>query len=480
MDQLETYHFQEKVEYRVLERSIWTVQGGIAPLLAPPLDELGVVVQADGTIVIRRTLTGDPGYLFAFATPAAHAGSATPQDVLKAKAEALHMVPVSKEDLNTARIEAGLPLWGVDFDSENLMPETGLENIAASYSKGCYQGQEVLARIRTYGAPRRGLVGLRFDGQNCQWPVNTVMLAHGTVSGEPSQKKEPEPILIKSNVDSPTFGCTIALAYVPREHRVPDTQLLLNLDGNEYSAKVVALPFYSAEARRKQAVELYDKALAEFTSGSEEKAIAQLREVLNLDPMFADAYEALGVALSRQDQLPEAIELMKQLERLQPESIMAHANLSVFYMQQGNKEAAEEEKALAMSIRMSQLAKEYATKQSEEADLRKRKEEAEHRMSMFKQVLEIDEEDFLANAGMGSAYVDLEQYAEAIPYLKRALATRPNHTVAYASLAQALEKLGNLDEAIEVYKKGVAVAAQRGDMTPMKDMQLQLERLGAR
>ncbi|MGZ5568369.1 MAG: CAF17-like 4Fe-4S cluster assembly/insertion protein YgfZ, partial [Limisphaerales bacterium] len=59
-----------------------------------------------------------------------------------------------------ARIEAGIPRFGVDMDETNLAPEA-IENRAISYSKGCYIGQEVIARIRTYGQVAKSLRGLR-------------------------------------------------------------------------------------------------------------------------------------------------------------------------------------------------------------------------------------------------------------------------------------------------------------------------------
>jgi len=59
------------------------------------------------------------------------------------------------------RIEAGLPRFGCDMDETNLAPETGIEDRAISYAKGCYIGQEVIARIRTYGQVAKKLRGLR-------------------------------------------------------------------------------------------------------------------------------------------------------------------------------------------------------------------------------------------------------------------------------------------------------------------------------
>lgn len=446
LDHFEKFHFRENLEYRIIKVPLSTVQGARSVLLS----------FKDFPVVIKHSLTGDDGFIVA--------GDISEQ------CEALNMVPLSAAAMEVARIEAGIPVWGKDFGEAFVMPETALENTAASYSKGCFPGQEVLARVRTYGAPKRGLVGLRLSH-----PVSSTQL-HST-SGEPIAT-------VTSWTVSPTFKCVIALAYVERTLRVPDTTFAFKYEGDntEYSATVCTLPTYSPDERRKQAKEIYDRALSEFTTGSESTAIEQLREALTLDPVFADAYEALGVALSRQESpsaLDEAIELMKQLERLDPDSIMAHANLSVFYMQKGDKEAAEEEKAKAMSIRMSQMAKDYAAQQQKEAEAKKRKAEADQRISMFSQVLAIDPDDFLANSGMGSALVDLEKHAEALPFLQKALGVRPTHTVAYLTLAEAHEKLGQLDQAIAVYKRGIQIAAQRGDLTPMKEMQSHLDRLTA-
>src|SRR5260370_23618504 len=63
--------------------------------------------------------------------------------------------------LETARIEAGIPRFGADMDETNLAPEAGIESRAISYSKGCYIGQEVIARIRTYRQVTKTLRGLR-------------------------------------------------------------------------------------------------------------------------------------------------------------------------------------------------------------------------------------------------------------------------------------------------------------------------------
>ena len=71
---------------------------------------------------------------------------------------------LSREELESVRVEAGLPWWGVDMDENTIPVEAGLEARAISYEKGCYIGQETIARIRMYGHVNRQLVQLSLGG----------------------------------------------------------------------------------------------------------------------------------------------------------------------------------------------------------------------------------------------------------------------------------------------------------------------------
>lgn len=475
LHQLDTFHFNEKVDFRKLDYlTICTMQGPKAELLLslalngrprPGAEEYAAseAMFWDNipTTVIRLSLTGESGFILGFNSDSGGA------KLFEDAARKLEMIELTPEVLNVARIEAGILEYGKDVSIENLLPESGLENTAASYSKGCFQGQEVLARIRTYGTPRRGLVGIQFkNGGRDVIP-----------SGSSVQLNSQEIGSVTSSSYSPTLDCMLALAYVNKEHRIPNQPLTLEIAGKSYDATVVILPFYDSSNKKERASKTYNQGLSEFATGSEAKAIELLRETIELDPVFANAYEALGVILSRQEQLDEAIDLMKRLTQLDPDSIMAHSNLSVFYMQKGDKEAAEDEKAKAMSIRMSQMAKQVVSEQKDREDAAKRKKDAEQRIDLFRQVLTIDPEDFLANSGMGSALVDMEKFEEALAYLEKALLVKSNHTLTYAALAQAYEKLQRTSEAVDTYKRGIAVAAQRGELTPLKDMQSRMESL---
>lgn len=477
MRELSTYHFREDLKYEESAEGFFalTVQGPLAESfifnLLIGLSDSGKLISTltsehsiaqckifeTECLVIKQSLSGDPGYLIL--------GKIESLEKFKlqfsTQAEAFQLKNMSDEALNVLRIEAGIPLFGKDVSAENLLPETGLEQSAASYNKGCFQGQEVLARIKTYGAPRRALVGLVFDEDpGTPFGLNTAFAIKGEDAG-----------VIKSNCFSPTLKKFIALSFISRDFRIPNRQVEIEVGSKKFAVTVKFLPFYSPGASQDRAKILYDQALKEFAGGSEEKSIAMLREAIELNPLLIDAYESLGVMLSRHEQLDEAIALMHKLMALDPDSIMAHTNLSIYYMQQGDKEKAEEEKAISMSIRMSQLAKEAVAQKQQSEDKKKDAEEAEKRLAMFRQVLDIDPDDLLANNGVGSIYVEIGKYEEAIPYLLKAIQVKPTHTVAYVALGKAFESLGKTTEAIKVYTGGIEVAAKRGDITPMKEMQ---------
>ncbi len=72
--------------------------------------------------------------------------------------------PVGYLAWDRARIEAGVPLWGPDFDDSCLPQETGLEEIGISYEKGCYLGQEIIARLHYRGQVSRQLRRIEVAG----------------------------------------------------------------------------------------------------------------------------------------------------------------------------------------------------------------------------------------------------------------------------------------------------------------------------
>jgi len=103
------------------------------------------------------------------------------------------------------RIEAGVPRWGVDMDENTIPNEAGLERRAISYDKGCYIGQETIARIKTYGHVNRRLVQIGLTGQHVPARGDR-FLADGREAGQ-----------VTSAVFSSRLGKPLVLGYVRRE-----------------------------------------------------------------------------------------------------------------------------------------------------------------------------------------------------------------------------------------------------------------------
>ncbi len=140
--------------------------------------------------------------------------------------------PIGTQTREALRMEAGLPKAGVDLNEEIVPPEANLEGKAFSLSKGCYPGQEVVARMDTYGNVRRHLVGLVLN--------DTVVPPHGAklYSGDR------EVGWISSATTSPQLGTVIAFGYPLRDFSKPETPLSVELDGRRVEATVHSLPFY--------------------------------------------------------------------------------------------------------------------------------------------------------------------------------------------------------------------------------------------
>ena len=128
--------------------------------------------------------------------------------------------------LETARIAAGLPRFGQDMDETNLPPEAGLEARAISYSKGCYIGQEVIARIRTYGQVAKTLRSLRLPADLAPLPARGDKLFVG------GQEVGHLTSVIPGH----------ALGYVRKEHHAPGTQLTLHTTAGECPVTVAEPP----------------------------------------------------------------------------------------------------------------------------------------------------------------------------------------------------------------------------------------------
>ncbi|HSS04763.1 MAG TPA: glycine cleavage T C-terminal barrel domain-containing protein [Solirubrobacterales bacterium] len=134
-------------------------------------------------------------------------------------------IEVSPEAAEVVRIEAGTPRYGAEMSAETMPAEAGIIERAVSFTKGCYIGQEPVARLHYKGRPNRHLRGLR--------------LSAPAAPGDALRVGEKEVGKIGSACLSPSRG-PIALAIVRREAE-PGAELAVGEDG--VTARVVDLPF---------------------------------------------------------------------------------------------------------------------------------------------------------------------------------------------------------------------------------------------
>jgi aminomethyltransferase len=141
--------------------------------------------------------------------------------------------PFGTEAREMLRMEAGLPKAGPDLNDDIVPPEANLEGKAFSLSKGCYPGQEVVARMDTYGSVRRRLVGLALKDPVV--PAKGAKLFSG----------DREVGWISSAVHAPSLNRIIALGFPLRDFSNPGTALTVDIDGQRHDATVQQLPFYT-------------------------------------------------------------------------------------------------------------------------------------------------------------------------------------------------------------------------------------------
>ncbi|MGI8835366.1 MAG: aminomethyltransferase family protein [Pyrinomonadaceae bacterium] len=142
--------------------------------------------------------------------------------------------PVAYDALEILRIEAGVPRYGIDMDDANIVTETNLDD-AVSYTKGCYIGQEIIARIKYRGHVAKKLSGLMFDG--------SVDVNAGAIVNSVDVKEIGR---VTSMAYSPKLNRTIALAYLKYDYLTPGTTVKVVTGEGDISGEVAGLPFVPA------------------------------------------------------------------------------------------------------------------------------------------------------------------------------------------------------------------------------------------
>lgn len=477
IESLERFHINE--EFELIDHSqsfsLLAVQGPYARGLMSAVfdhdlddEELCVVQGKCGkteVAVFNESLTGERGFLLACAS--------SELDHLKKNllenGEPLGAFTPDPEACRIVRLEAGLLQFGSELTQDHMLPGTGLENTHVNYDKGCYVGQEIVARTRTYDKAPRVVQGALVDG-NLNHPIEINVTSGEEKVGE-----------ILAHFKSSKPDQTALILNLKKRKAAKECHFQITTNGNKRQITVVGWPFHNTVTRKKEAKEKYEEALQYFSENDESKeddrALDLLKEAIDLDPGLSDAYEVLGVLLGRKERYKEAIEYMHTLEHVDPACIMAQSNLSLYYMKMGDIESAEKHKAEATALQFKNAAAEAkGRKRSEELE-KEKLADLERKVAMFTEVLELDDQDIPALYGLGTCHLELNHPDQGVPFLEKVLKLNEDYSVAYLNLGKCYEQLSKKEQAVDIYRRGIEVARQKGDLMPLKEMEQKLYRL---
>ncbi len=252
---------------------------------------------------------------------------------------------------------------------------------------------------------------------------------------------------------------------------------------------------------------LYAQGLRKHRDKDYDGAIECLRQAVAADATHADAWEALGVVYSKVDRLDDAIQAMEKLLEIRPDEVMAHTNLSRFYMKKGMTEKAEEAQAQARvlgwkqeiasggpagndlqqassepapgaaPVSLSSLVSGGPTPPSVPTPAKPDAEALQRKIDQFRAVLSTNPQDTLSRFTLGKTYLQANQPQDAVDILEELLEMKPDYTAAMVVYCEALEKAGKLAKAIKSLNKGIELAETKGDLHPRNQMQEMLARL---
>jgi len=192
-----------------------------------PINFISAAIGGQTALVMRTEETGERDYEVLIPVD----GLAAAWERLLDAGAASGIKPVGSHAREALRMEAGIAKAGPDLNEEIVPPEANLQDKAFSLSKGCYPGQEVVARMDTYGSLRRHLVGLLVKGSVV--PPKGAKLFTGTR----------EVGWVTSATLSPELKAPIAFGFPLRDFSTPGTTLSIEADGARYEATVQPLPF---------------------------------------------------------------------------------------------------------------------------------------------------------------------------------------------------------------------------------------------
>lgn len=368
-------------------------------------------------------------------------------------------IPKTDEaELEVVRFLNGHPKWKVDVDDTDFINDSYLNDIAISYKKGCFLGQETVAKIENNRGAAYYPMLITLDS------FEEVPLTELYIEAK------------KAGIINYQAGQYLQVDLF-RDFRVEGKKIDFIAGTQQLKGAIHYLPYFKNQNRHDVANELYHLGVDEFQREKVDSAMDYMKTAIAFNPELSDAYESIGVILGRKERYVEAIDWMDKLLTVKSSSVMAHTNKSLFLMKLGKIEEAEAEKGLATIKSFSMYGEEAKLKKAIEAEKQKKEDDINRREKMFLQVIEIDPEDTIALYGMADIAFYREDFKGAVKLLEKVVSVDEKYSAAYLLLGKSLEASANLERAMQVYKKGIDIASKRGDMMPANEMQSRLNQL---
>jgi len=142
--------------------------------------------------------------------------------------------PIGWYALNMARVERGAPVCMIDFDTSNLPHETSLIQSRVRFDKGCYLGQEIVARMESLGQPKKRLVKLHLD-------TDDLPIAGAQLWEDETGTGTPIGVVTSSAISPLSGGVPAVIAMIGKKYAVSDSVVFTYVGSEIIAAKVAEL-----------------------------------------------------------------------------------------------------------------------------------------------------------------------------------------------------------------------------------------------
>ena len=326
----------------------------------------------------------------------------------------LNLVPgflffVKNEKLTIQNIEVLKLFDFISTEKKSSYSESIFSLFGSHRDKGCYVGQEIVSKIENNrGARRQSLILKVRPNQNLKnnFLVNEfIKLENNNEFGQ-----------IINCIDIDNLG-KILLVNAKRENHLEKENLNLFVDGNLFCADVILFQSFIEENYYKISSDFFFNGVDYLNQNNTIQAQNYFSLSLLLNSKNLDSLEALGVLYGRSKKYHFAHLLFDRLIKIEPNSIMAHSNKSLFYMEENKIEEAEREKDIAQKLALenSSNTENKLTQKSLEI------EKLNKQLIMYQEVLDIDPYDEFAFEKCLELNFNLGNYAKVIKLIDSSL-----------------------------------------------------------